>query len=276
AGVATSLRNNTLGTLFKEMYFSHDPISTIPGAQWDRPYIQQLIKSDFENISLILEPPEGQDLGVWKYEHLRQFCLQLNDLAVILQVDCFPDVCTQMTATEQWIFLCAAHKTPKECPALDYTRHTLDGAASLLNSNKYFPSRIICNLTANLNRYSTWSRNFYRLHYMHTYHFHKSICNPLVKYQFDHENIRCFKFSFTCRHELYAKYDHQSLDDKLHKLRLTCPTSHGTNSTKAMAYEEQTKTQNRQGHCILLLIEVLNPRCILARSLRIQLERNTM
>lgn len=109
-----------------------------------------------------------------------------------------------MTATEQWIFLCAAHKTPKEvssqpspppwtarvpvlcalfmtpvtiqvkllseknmrsvkflcllvclgrnlavntflwsfqCPAIDYTRHTLDGAACLLNSNKYFPSR---------------------------------------------------------------------------------------------------------------------------------------
>lgn len=44
-------------------------------------------------------------------------------------------------ATEQWIFLCAAHKTPKECPAIDYTRHTLDGAACLLNSNKYFPSR---------------------------------------------------------------------------------------------------------------------------------------
>jgi hypothetical protein len=47
-----------------------------------------------------------------------------------------------MTATEQWIFLCAAHKTPKECPAIDYTRHTLDGAACLLNSNKYFPSRL--------------------------------------------------------------------------------------------------------------------------------------
>jgi hypothetical protein len=63
-----------------------------------------------------------------------------------------------MTATEQWIFLCAAHKNPKEvmrnifininflnfllqCPAIDYTRHTLDGAASLLNNNKYFPSR---------------------------------------------------------------------------------------------------------------------------------------
>lgn len=46
-----------------------------------------------------------------------------------------------MTATDQWIFLCAAHKTPKECTAIDYTRHTLDGAACLLNSNKYFPSR---------------------------------------------------------------------------------------------------------------------------------------
>lgn len=71
----------------------------------------------------------------------RQFCMELNGLAVRLQTQCFPSTCTQMTATEQWIFLCAAHKTPKECPAIDYTRHTLDGAACLLNSNKYFPSR---------------------------------------------------------------------------------------------------------------------------------------
>ena len=71
----------------------------------------------------------------------RQFCMELNGLAVRLQVECQPKTCTQMTATEQWIFLCAAHKTPKECPAIDYTRHTLDGAACLLNSNKYFPSR---------------------------------------------------------------------------------------------------------------------------------------
>ena len=30
------------------------------------------------------------------------------------QSECHPETCTQMTATEQWIFLCAAHKTPKE------------------------------------------------------------------------------------------------------------------------------------------------------------------
>lgn len=75
--------------------------------------------------------------------YFRQFCMELNGLAVRLQGECQPETCTQMTATEQWIFLCAAHKTPKECPAIDYTRHTLDGAACLLNSNKYFPSRLV-------------------------------------------------------------------------------------------------------------------------------------
>ena len=34
-------------------------------------YIQQLIKTETFNIDLILTPPEGQDEGVWKYEHLR-------------------------------------------------------------------------------------------------------------------------------------------------------------------------------------------------------------
>lgn len=62
----------------------------------------------------ILTAPEGQDEVVWKYEHLRQFCMELNGLAVCLQEQCTPKTCPQMTATEQWIFLCAAHKTPKE------------------------------------------------------------------------------------------------------------------------------------------------------------------
>ena len=40
--------------------------------------------------------------------------MELNGLAVKLQSECTPITCNQMTATEQWIFLCAAHKTPKE------------------------------------------------------------------------------------------------------------------------------------------------------------------
>ena len=76
--------------------------------------------------------------------------MELNGLAVKLQAECKPETCTQvklksgsgmypqnkgkycdvfltnltlqMTATEQWIFLCAAHKTPKECPAIGSER----------------------------------------------------------------------------------------------------------------------------------------------------------
>ncbi len=73
-----------------------------------------MIRKDFRNVDAILTAPEGQDQGVWKYEHLRQFCMELNGLAILLQDHCTPDTCAQMTATEQWIFLCAAHKTPKE------------------------------------------------------------------------------------------------------------------------------------------------------------------
>ena len=34
-------------------------------------FIQQAIRKDFTNVEQILDPPEGQDEGVWKYEHLR-------------------------------------------------------------------------------------------------------------------------------------------------------------------------------------------------------------
>ena len=77
-------------------------------------YIQQLIRKDFTAIDDILKAPDSQDEGVWKYEHLRQFCMDLNLITVRLQQECSPSTCSQMTATEQWIFLCAAHKNPKE------------------------------------------------------------------------------------------------------------------------------------------------------------------
>lgn len=90
-------------------------------------YIQQLVAKDHSDVDAILTPPTDlvgffqlfycstfQDEGVWKYEHLRQFCLQLNALTFELQSECVAETCVQMTATEQWIFLCAAHKNPKE------------------------------------------------------------------------------------------------------------------------------------------------------------------
>nr|DBA20132.1 TPA: hypothetical protein GDO54_015857 [Pyxicephalus adspersus] len=109
------LRRNRPGTKAQDFYnWPDESFEEMDSTLAVQQYIQQNIRTDCSNIDRILEPPEGQDEGVWKYEHLRQFCLELNGLAVKLQ-----------------------------CPAIDYTRHTLDGAACLLNSNKYFPSRFV-------------------------------------------------------------------------------------------------------------------------------------
>nr|5YF4_A Chain A, MOB-like protein phocein [Homo sapiens] len=155
--------------------------------------------STMENIDKILEPPEGQDEGVWKYEHLRQFCLELNGLAVKLQSECHPDTCTQMTATEQWIFLCAAHKTPKECPAIDYTRHTLDGAACLLNSNKYFPSRVSIK-ESSVAKLGSVCRRIYRI-FSHAYFHHRQIFD-----EYENETFLCHRFTkFVMKYNLMSK-----------------------------------------------------------------------
>lgn len=49
-------------------------------------YIQQCIHKDPSDVDTILKAPPGQEEGVWKYEHVRQFCMQLNGLTLLLQV----------------------------------------------------------------------------------------------------------------------------------------------------------------------------------------------
>lgn len=44
----------------------------------------------------------------------RRFTLELNFLVVALRDDCTKDSCPVMKATDEWQYLCAAHKTPKE------------------------------------------------------------------------------------------------------------------------------------------------------------------
>lgn len=164
-------------------------------------YIQQLIRKDAKNIEAILTPPDIQDEGVWKYEHLRQFCMELNGLAVKLQEQCIPTTCNQMTATEQWIFLCAAHKNPKECSAIDYTRHTLEGAACLLNSNKYFPSRVSIK-ESSIAKLGSVCRRIYRI-FSHAYFHHR----PLFD-EFENSTHLCSRFTlYVIKYNLMAQ-DH--------------------------------------------------------------------
>lgn len=195
-----TLRRNNRGCKSKDFYdWPSQPLEEMDSPLAVQQYIQQLIHKDPSNIDEILKLPEGQDLGAWKIEHLRLFCMQLNRLAAKLQDCCLPETCKQMTATEQWIFLCAAHKQPSECPAIDYTVHTLDGAASLLNNGKYFPSRVTIK-ESSVAKLGSVCRRVYRI-FSHAYYHHFQVFD-----EFERETHLCKRFSkFVTTYDLMSK-----------------------------------------------------------------------
>ncbi len=77
-------------------------------------YIQEVIRTYPSDIKKIIEAPKEVDVSVWKYEHLRQFILELNLLVVQLQGECTKQTCPKMKATDDWQYLCAAHKDVQE------------------------------------------------------------------------------------------------------------------------------------------------------------------
>lgn len=92
------VRRNNKGMGRDEFYkWPDQPFEEMESTLAVQQYIQQLIRNDPSNVDEILNPPDGQDVESWKYEHLRQFCMELNRLAVKLQTECKQDTCTQMT-----------------------------------------------------------------------------------------------------------------------------------------------------------------------------------
>ena len=209
------IRRNRPGTKAEDFYnwpdqdFNHmettlagkPTLKTVATSLSVQQYIQQLIRNDYKDVEKILDPPPGQDEASWKYEHLRLFCNELNLLAVALIEECDQLVCKQMTATEQWIFLCAAHRQPKECSALDYTLHTLHGASSLLNSNKHFPSRVSIKDNS-AQKLSSVARRIYRI-FSHAYFHHRQLFD-------DFESRTCLCKRFT---RYVIKYDLMTSDN---------------------------------------------------------------
>lgn len=200
AEVKTIIRRNRPGTKSQDFYnWPYEMLEEMDSTLAVQQYIQQMVRRYPGEIDALLAPPESQDEGVWKYEHLRQFCLELHGLAVRLQEECRPEACVQMTASEQWIFLCAAHKSPKECPAIDYTRHTLDGAACLLNSNKYFPSRVSIK-ESSVAKLGSVCRRVYRI-FSHAYYHHRTIFD-----EFEAQTFLCRRFTtFVMKYNLMPK-----------------------------------------------------------------------
>eukprot|EP00026_Physarum_polycephalum_P016467 Phypoly_transcript_17380.p1 GENE.Phypoly_transcript_17380~~Phypoly_transcript_17380.p1 ORF type:complete len:221 (-),score=32.30 Phypoly_transcript_17380:43-705(-) len=196
----STIQRNRPGTKNKDLFaWGAVPLDSMESTFAAQQYIQQLIRADPTDVEAILKVPEGTDEAVWQYEHLRQFTLEFNQLVVLFDPVCNETTCPQMKATDEWLYLCAAHKTPKECCAIDYIIHTLDGTAALLNSDKYFPSRVSIS-ESSLKYFQSIARRLYRV-FSHAYFHHRDLFD-----QVENETRLCERFvRFSTRFKLIPK-----------------------------------------------------------------------
>ncbi|KAI8610721.1 Mob1/phocein [Chytriomyces sp. MP71] len=140
--------------------------------------LQTLVRADPSALKSLSKLPSGVDSAVWQSEHLRLFVLELNQLVALLLQDneCSPangaPECVEMKAGE-WQYLCAAHPSPMPCSAIDYMIHTLDGATALLNSTKFFPSRVTIPSTSH-KHFASLARRLYRV-FAHAWFHHRAV-----------------------------------------------------------------------------------------------------
>nr|AIA82462.1 phocein [Stentor coeruleus] len=183
------LRRNRPGTKRSELWnWPLEEYSNMSGPFAVQEYIQELIRANPSDIKKIIEPPPDVDISVWQYEHMRQFILELNLLVVYLENICTMTTCPKMKATDEWLYLCASHKTPQECSAIDYMTHTLDHATALIQNSKNFNSRVSVPPTS-IKYLVSIVRRLYRL-FTHTYYHHREIFT-----EFEKEFCLCARFT---------------------------------------------------------------------------------
>ncbi|GAA5954526.1 hypothetical protein JCM10213_004216 [Rhodosporidiobolus nylandii] len=165
-----------LGTKLADAFgpSASDPFSPLPKfSSFDsgyavQEYIAALVRRDPHDVELITAIPTSRqdaeeeeeeeedevelvDEDVWVFEQLRRLALDQHLWLAALSTPPSPDSlapcsassCPEMRASD-WLFLCAAHSTPPSppCSAVEYMLHSSDGAQALLNSSRYFPSRL--------------------------------------------------------------------------------------------------------------------------------------
>ena len=183
------IRRNRPGTRSGDLYnWAPEEFSKKKGLFAVQEYIQELIRDDPANVEKIIEAPQGVDINVWKYEHLRQFILETNLLIVQLKGVCTKETCPKMKATDDWLYLCSVHKETQECPAIDYMIHNLDQMSANLNSSKLFPSRVSID-NSSIKETENIIRRLYR-YFSHCYFHHKLIFD-----EFEKEMHLCERFT---------------------------------------------------------------------------------
>lgn len=69
------------------------------------------------------------------------------------------------------MYLCACHGEEKQCCAIDYMIHTIDGTSALLNSARHFPSRTFIPNTS-LRHFGSIARRLSRV-FVHAWGHHR-------------------------------------------------------------------------------------------------------
>jgi len=135
-------------------------------------YIQASIREQ-EPVDSLLSLPETLDDDIWQYEQLRQITQDLNLLVARLIPVTTPEDFPTMKTTDEESYLLPTPNGPIECSAIDYILHTLANTESLLNNQRYFPSRISVP-PESVKHFSTLARRLFRILAFAQYH-HKDL-----------------------------------------------------------------------------------------------------
>ncbi|KAL0211178.1 hypothetical protein P9112_009476 [Eukaryota sp. TZLM1-RC] len=139
------------------------------------------------DIHKILSTPPNINTISWIIEQFRQLLVDLSFFSIKLHQECTRSTCDQMKTTQEWMFLCAAHKTPTDCCAVDYTRHTIDSAIRCISELSRLDSP-----SSRLDLIRTHSRRLVRI-LLHSAHHHADL---LVDYE--ERTALCKRFCAFC------------------------------------------------------------------------------
>ncbi|KAJ7369773.1 MOB member 4, phocein [Desmophyllum pertusum] len=126
--------------------------------------------------------------------------MELNGLAVKLQTDCTPATCTQNDSKQNSGYSYVLLTKHPESVQLLITQGILWMVqASLLNSNKYFPSRVSIK-ESSVAKLGSVCRRVYRI-FSHAFFHHRSIYD-----EFENETLLCKRFTiYVLKYDLMAK-----------------------------------------------------------------------
>ncbi|KAK0569656.1 hypothetical protein OC861_000738 [Tilletia horrida] len=117
------------------------------------------------------------DTDVWVYEQLRRIVQDLTTpwlttLLTACSKTVNPETCGAMNAGD-WLYVCASHGEDRQCCAIDYIIHTVDGTSALLNNPRHFPGRTYIP-NASLRQFGSIARRLSRI-FVHAYGHHRDV-----------------------------------------------------------------------------------------------------